>query len=321
MTENGRNNVTPMPERRGSPPAHSRTRGETTAFDLEAIQAARMRDEEHEPMLLVCRGLQKGRPIPVRQGTWTLGRGPVCDISVQGRGISRTHLRVEYSMETGVVVSDAASTNGVFVNGTRIDRRALRDRDVVQLGPETVLRFMYSPACEMDIRVRQYENSIVDDLTGVHNRRFLMNSLDHEIAFAARHGQPLCLMLVDIDHFKEINDQRGHQAGDAVIKQLARRISDSMRGEDIFARVGGEEFAILTRGLDPTAAREAAERVRTLVEARPFEWQGSDITCTISVGGSIVGSQETLDVSTLLGRADEQLYRAKETGRNCVVIG
>jgi len=179
---------------------------------------------------------------------------------------------------------------------------------------------MYSPACEMDIRVRQYENSIVDDLTGVHNRRFLMNSLDHEIAFAARHGQPLCLMLVDIDHFKEINDQRGHQAGDAVITQLAKRIVSSMRADDVFARVGGEEFAILTRGLDIKAAREAAERVRTLVGARPFQWQVSAIACTISVGGTVLESPETLDASTLLGRADENLYRAKEAGRNCVVV-
>ena len=271
-------------------------------------------------MLLVCRGLQKGRPIPVRKGSWTLGRGPMCDISVQGRGLSRTHLRVEYFEETGVVISDAGSTNGVFVNGDLIEQRALRDRDVVQLGPETVLRFMYSPACEMEIRVRQYENSIVDDLTGVHNRRFLINSLEHEVAFAARHQQPLCLMLVDIDHFKKVNDRYGHQAGDAVIKQLAMRFSRSMRAEDNFARVGGEEFAILTRGLDAKAAREAADRVRGLVAARPFHWKDIDIPCTISIGGTILGSKEELDVSGLLARADERLYGAKRAGRNCVVV-
>jgi diguanylate cyclase (GGDEF)-like protein len=173
----------------------------------------------------------------------------------------------------------------------------------------------------MDLRVRQYENSIIDDLTGVHNRRYLMDSIDHELAFAARHRQPLCLMLVDIDHFKQINDSCGHQAGDAVIKQLAERIADSLRSEDIFARVGGEEFAILTRGLDGAAALEAAERVRTLVEARPFTWQANEMRCTISVGGTILSAKEPLDASHLLKRADDNLYRAKDAGRNNVIIG
>jgi diguanylate cyclase (GGDEF)-like protein len=128
-------------------------------------------------------------------------------------------------------------------------------------------------------------------------------------------------MLLDIDHFKSVNDRRGHQAGDAVIKQLATRIADAMRSEDVFARVGGEEFAILARDLDVATAREAAERVRTLVGAHPFHWQDTEIECTISIGGTILGANEKLDVSTLLGRADEKLYRAKEAGRNCVVIG
>jgi len=321
MVENEHDNVTHLPDRRRDNAARTRGKGETTAFDLSAIQAARQRDEDMEPMFLVCRGVQKGRPVRVLDGNWTIGRGPVCDISLQGRGISRTHLRVESSPETGVVVTDAASTNGVFVNGTRIDRRALRDRDVVQLGPETVLRFMFAPACEMDLRVRQYENSIVDDLTGVHNRRYLMESMEHEMAFAVRHHQPLCLMLVDIDHFKLINDNRGHQAGDAVIKQLAERIADALRSEDIFARLGGEEFAVLTRGLDTASAQDIANRVRTLVETHPFVWQGAQITCTISVGGTMQRPKETLDASTLLKRADENLYRAKDAGRNSVIIG
>ncbi len=320
MAENGNSNVTPMPERRSPNGGRARSVGETTNFDVGAIEAARKREEEHEPMFLVCRGVQRGRPIPVRDGTWTLGRGPVCDVSVQGRGISRTHARVEYSLEKGVVVSDAASTNGLFVNGCKVDRRALRDRDVVQLGPEVVLRFMFAPACDMDMRVRQYENAIVDDLTGVHNRRYLMDSLDHEMSFASRHRQPLCLMLVDIDHFKQVNDVRGHQAGDAVIKQLAEAVADALRGEDVFARVGGEEFAIVTRGLDTDMAREVAERVRMLVEARAFRWQDDDIKCTISVGGTMLRAKEALDASVLLRRADDNLYRAKDGGRNRVVL-
>jgi len=314
---NGGDNVTPLPDRRRAP---RRARGETTTFDMATIEAARKRDEDLDPLFLVCRGLQRGRPIPVREGAWTIGRGPLCDVSLQGRGLSRTHLRVENTPEKGVVVSDAASTNGVFVNGERVERRALRDRDLVQLGPETVLRFSFAPACDMELRVRQYEHSIVDDLTGVHNRRYLMGTLEHEMAFSTRHRQPMCLMLADIDHFKQINDNLGHSAGDAVIKQLAERVAGALRAEDAFARIGGEEFAVLTRGTTLDSAREGAERIRVLVEARPFTWKDESITCTISVGGAMLDVEGTPDVGQIFKRADENLYRAKRDGRNRVVV-
>ena len=324
IVENGTsqpgNNVTKLREHCRGRTAPGRARGDTTAFNVSAIQAAKRREDEQAPMFLVCRGLQKGRPVQVLEGAWTIGRGPLCDVSLQGRGLSRTHLRVENTPEKGVVVADAASTNGVFVNGERIVQRALREGDVVQLGPETVLRFNYALASDLDLRVRQYEHSIVDDLTGVHNRRYLMHSMDHEMAFAARHGQPLCLMLLDADHFKAINDHLGHQAGDAVIKQLAERVADALRDEDVFARIGGEEFAILSRGGHVANAAEAAERIRAVVEARPFTWQDESIPCTISIGGTMLRPKETLDASALLRRADDNLYRAKDGGRNRVIV-
>ena len=93
------NNVTKIPDRRQQPTSRRQTTGETTAFDLSSIQAARKREEQLEPMFLVCRGVQKGRPIPIQSGNWTIGRGPLCDVSVQGRGISRTHVRLEHSDE------------------------------------------------------------------------------------------------------------------------------------------------------------------------------------------------------------------------------
>ena len=120
--------------------------------------------------------------------------------------------------------------------------------------------------------------------------------------------------------FKKVNDQYGHQAGDAVIKQLAESVADSLRVEDIFARIGGEEFAVLTRGLDLDAAQDLADRIRSLVEARAFTWNGESIECTISIGGTMLQKEEALDASTLLKRADEHLYRAKDAGRNRVFV-
>ncbi|MFT5445491.1 MAG: two-component system cell cycle response regulator [Gammaproteobacteria bacterium] len=314
------NNITKIPDRRQEPTSRRQTTGETTAFDLSSIQAAQKREEQLEPMFLVCRGVQKGRPIPIHSGNWTIGRGALCDVSVQGRGISRTHLRLENSDEDGVVVIDAASTNGIFVNGNKVERCTLRDRDVLQLGPETVLRLMFAPGCDMDMRVRQYEQSIVDDLTGVHNRRFLNDSLDHEMAFAARHNNPLCVMLLDIDHFKAINDEFGHEAGDTILKQLAERIADALRNEDVFARLGGDEFAIVTRGLSLESSIEAAERLRTLVSGRSFAWREREVECTISLGGTMLVDGESLNASGVLKRADENLYAAKAQGRNRIAV-
>jgi two-component system cell cycle response regulator len=315
------NDETPQTvQRRSEPSARRQNTGETTSFNVSAIHAARKQDEELEPMFLVCRGIQKGRPIPIGVGSATIGRGPLCDISVQGRGISRTHLRLEHSPEQSLIVVDAASTNGIFVNGKKVERHALADRDVLQLGPETVLRLIFAPACDMGMRVRQYEHSIIDDLTGVHNRRYLNDSLNHEIAFASRHGQPLCVMLLDIDHFKSINDEFGHEAGDTVLKQLAERIADALRNEDVFARLGGDEFAIVTRGLPIDSVIEAAQRLRTLIAGRTFRWQDKDVECTISLGGSLLAKGGSIDASNLLKRADENLYAAKDLGRNRIVI-
>ena len=227
---------------------------------------------------------------------------------------------MENSPEQGVVVVDAASTNGIFVNGQKVERRALRDRDVLQLGPETVLHFMFAPACDMNMRVRQYEHSISDDLTSVHNRRYLNDSLEHEMAVASRHGQALCVMLLDIDHFKSINDEYGHEAGDTVLKQLAKRIADALRNEDVFARLDGDKFAIVTRGLQLDSVSEAAERFRTLIARRTFRWQEHDVECNISLGGSLLTPEDSLDASVLLKRANENRYAAKDRGRNCIVI-
>jgi diguanylate cyclase (GGDEF)-like protein len=294
--------------------------GETTLFDMGGLEAARQREEGNEPLLLVCDGLQRGRPIPVREGICTIGRGPRCDVSLQGRGLSRVHARIVFTADSGVLLEDTGSTNGIYVNGKRMKSRTLRDRDVVHLGPETILRFAYLPSSELEVLVRQYEHSIVDELTGVHNRRYLMQLLEHEMAFAIRHELPLCLMLLDIDCFKQINDDLGHAAGDAVIKGLAGRVTDALRSEDVFARVGGEEFAILTRGAGLGKARIGAERVRRLVQDRPFSWEDVIISCTISVGGSMLEPHTPPNASDFLRRADENLYRAKRDGRNRVVI-
>lgn len=309
------------PERRKERGSRGRMSGETTAFEISAIDIAKAREQQQEPLFMVSRGVQKGRPIPIHEGRWTVGRGPICDVSVQGRGISRRHMRVEHSTNAGVIIKDAGSTNGLFVNGNRVEQGILHEGDVVQLGPETRLTFTYALASEIPLRVGQYEQTVVDDLTGIHNRRYLMESLEHEIAFAVRHDQPLHLLIVDVDRFKRVNDEYGHEAGDVVLKQIAELIADDLRSEDTVARLGGEEFAIVTRGMSADEAAGHADRLCKLVEAQEFCWAGHSLRCTISIGGAVLTEQEHGDIPALMRRADEYLYQAKDAGRNTMVIG
>lgn len=309
-------------ERRGGRSGRDHRFGETTAFEISDI--SRVSDtgpRPRIPLFVVVNGVQRGRPFVLDHPSTTVGRGATCDVSLHGRGISRIHLRLEWHTETRTVtVEDSASTNGIFVDGQRIQKQVLREGDVVYLGPETAIRLEFSADTDALLRVRQYQNSIVDDLTGIHNRRYLMSSLEHELAFARRHDQRLCLLLVDIDYFKRVNDEHGHQVGDVVIQQIAAMVADCLRDEDNFARLGGEEFAVVSRGLTLENAVLLAERLRAKVDSSRFGLQDVPLSCSVSIGGAMMDAGQEWDVSAFIKRADENLYQAKNRGRNRVVI-
>ena len=154
-----------------------------------------------------------------------------------------------------------------------------------------------------------------DYLTGLHNRRHLEEHLESLVADAKRHGYPLAVLLIDIDHFKQVNDTLGHETGDVVLREVAARLRGSVRGQDIAGRWGGEEFLVL---LPHTAAEPAAllaERLRSAVSAAPILSGDAVVTITVSVGGS---AAEGADSAELLSRADAELYAAKEAGRDQV---
>ncbi len=170
---------------------------------------------------------------------------------------------------------------------------------------------------EMEQALR--ELAVTDPLTGVANRRRLMELGAQEVQRAQRTQEPLSVLMVDIDHFKRVNDTRGHPAGDAVIRALARIAGESVRAMDTVARMGGEEFAVMLPMADSRVAAEIAERLRESVAKAAVEWEAEPICFTVSVGAAQMG-RETRDFDMLLGIADESLYRAKHGGRNCVVV-
>ncbi len=175
---------------------------------------------------------------------------------------------------------------------------------------------------------RLKRQGLSDPLTAVNNRRFFDQRLGEEIASACRDHQPLSCLLLDIDHFKQVNDQYGHQTGDEVLMTVADLIRKQLRGNDVLARYGGEEFVVLLANTGNEEAVDVAERIRQAIAAHHHQTtEGSDFSVTISGGTATLmppnagaGCDGEQDLATyLVGQADRVLYEAKASGRNCVV--
>lgn len=159
-----------------------------------------------------------------------------------------------------------------------------------------------------------------DALTGVWNRRAIFEKLQQEFERQTRVGGSLGLALADVDYFKRINDTYGHQSGDAVLCETARRLETSLRTYDVLGRYGGEEFLIVMPGIDIATIRPVAERLRVAVNQEPIMLTASPISISISLGATVLKPDKNTDVETLIRRADTALYTAKNGGRNRVEV-
>ena len=169
-------------------------------------------------------------------------------------------------------------------------------------------------------RARLVRSGDTDFLTGFPNRRYLHSRLRQELARAQRAGHALACLMIDVDHFKRINDQYGHLAGDAVLREVAQRIDAEMRLSDMGARFGGDEFAIVLRGADASTAPVIAERIRADCAAADMVTRTGKISVTASFGLALRNPMSTETTMELIGRADCALYRAKDSGRNQVRV-
>ena len=187
------------------------------------------------------------------------------------------------------------------------------------MGRSTILKFGFQDDLEANMQSQLLESALRDGLTGAYNKRFFEERIDDEFHFASRHGTSLALLLLDIDHFKSVNDTHGHLAGDRVLKSFADCVHRTIRTEDVFARYGGEEFAVLLRSTDMEKAEIAGERIRSAVEAMVIEVDGTEIKVTTSVGLAGIPEHALKDSTELIESADRALYEAKRGGRNRVL--
>jgi len=164
-----------------------------------------------------------------------------------------------------------------------------------------------------------YELATTDSLTGVYNRRTYKELAEPQLSRSRRAQLPVSLLMLDLDHFKRINDTYGHLAGDDVLKAFALLVRNCLRKEDLLARYGGEEFVMLLPGTSHSAAAVLAERIREEVAAMPFDANGHRVRVTVSIGVASEAGDTLPSLEAMLGRADEALYAAKNQGRNLVV--
>lgn len=289
------------------------TTDETIISAIDTLET----EGEAKPYLTFIKGPRLGQIHPLEKGEVVVGRSPDCDLWIEDGAISRKHFRVRV-IDNRAEIEDLGSTNGTYVNGEAVKKVFLNDGDKIQISQETILELTYLDESRSLSEKKLYEMGVMDPVTNIYNKRYLLDRIREEFSFARRKkGTQLSLIIFDIDHFKTLNDTFGHLAGDVVLQKMCAEVSKAIRTDDIFARYGGEEFIIVMRDAPLERARDLAERIRVLVEGLKIIYEGKDISLTISCGISIFKETQR-DYLSMIADADRCLYEAKTAGRNRV---
>ena len=246
-----------------------------------------------------------------------IGRGPKVDISLTDEKVSRNHCQISVIGDDEIeqiMLLDLKSTNGTRINNDVVQQRMLKSGDRIEIG-STVIRFSFSDEIEDKYQSRLFNMANKDGLTGLFNKRYLLGELAYQYKIATRNLRPFCLLMIDIDDFKKVNDRFGHIIGDEYLRMLTQTIADMLRGQDIIGRFGGEEFLIISPETDLSGAYVLAERIRKKIAKTELAHGDHRVMATISIGIAQFGLH-TDDHVELLKMADKALYQAKHEGKN-----
>ncbi|MDB5350053.1 MAG: pleD 2 [Planctomycetota bacterium] len=281
---------------------------------------------EHDPSLprylIVQNGGMPGTMVALSPGLLWLGRSEENGLSLPEASVSRRHAGLRIDEYGHAWLSDQRSTNGTFRNGKRLppfEPIPIHDGDRIRLGTKVVLKYACPDPEEEQFQKQMFERTVRDPLTGLYNRSYFLDQLSVLSARAGSRGLGMAVLMLDIDHFKSINDALGHDGGDAVLRDVAGQIRQSARAEDIVARYGGEEFALALPIGSSDQAYDRAETIRTTLAQRKLKFGRRSICVTASLGLSFSPLRPTQRIDALITAADRALYLAKNAGRNRVV--
>jgi two-component system cell cycle response regulator len=291
--------------------------------DSNPIQSVR---RDLKPAIVFLSGELIAVPIPLEREEVILGRALEADVRVNDTEVSRQHARIiamptESRVAMQYILNDLDSRNGTFLNGRRIKREILENGDKITVG-STILRFDLLD--EIDREYQQQIHRLIshDDLTGLLSSRSFFSELRREASRAKAEKRPFCVLMMDGDNFKGVNDQFGHMTGSKTIEEIGFSITTNLRSGDAAARFGGDEFAAFLLDADLAQGIVAAERIRASIEEYKFSVVRQGRTdenhhITVSIGVSCFPGDSS-DPIELVEMADSALYRAKRTGRNRV---
>ena len=277
------------------------------------------------PSLVFLSGELIAVPIPLERAEVTLGRALEADVRINDTQVSRQHAKIVAVHDTernvtDYVLNDLDSRNGTFLNGRRVRRETLDNGDKITIG-ETILRF--DQLDEIDREYQRLVHRLIshDDLTGLLSSRSFFSELRREAGRATAENRPFCVLMMDGDNFKGVNDTHGHLTGSKTLEEIGFSIMTNLRSGDAAARFGGDEFAAFLLDADLTQGLVAAERIRSTIEQYPFSIVKQDrkdthhITMSIGVSSFPHDSSDPIE---LVEMADSALYRSKREGRNRV---
>lgn len=282
-----------------------------------ALQASEKEAQLKPAALLVVGGDLNGTLFDLNEPTVGIGRNADNTIALEFNGVSRYHFKLLASGESHVL-EDCGSKNGTYLNNKRVESLTpLAKGDIIKIG-SIALKYLPKGDPERLTYDKLNLEANTDKHTGCFNKTYFNNRIALEVNKCKVTGEPLSLIIFDLDHFKKLNDGYGHDAGDYVLKEMAQIIrANGIREQDVFARYGGEEFVILLPKTNLKQSFEIAERLRKLIETKEFLYDSKRLPVTASIGVADY-RQGVITGTDLFKRADEAVYKAKEGGRNQV---